>query len=197
MKKEDAVYAMTKTEIKCFAVTQGSYSTEIVNPFQGSVPSQLVCGIVDSRALHGDYGKDSLKFEHCNLRSIKCVVDGADLGQSPIYTKYKDTVVDSDFTVAYNSLRGFGGVSNVVPFGLRDYYDGKTLYRFISEDEDVSNIGGGQGTGSVLPLKRSGNVKLNLQFDTPLDSPKTVMLFGEFPWQFKISSNRDVLVTSV
>lgn len=193
---EPALYFMPKTDIKCFSIPQGSYSADIVNPFNGRIPSQLVCGIVDTRSYHGDYSMSCLKFEHCCLRAIKCLVDGSHLGQSPIYTRYGDSEIESDFVQAYNSLKGFGGVPNCVPFSMTHYYKRTALYRFLSEEED-SMFGFGSNSGTdILPLRREGNLKLTLQFDQALKEPKTVMLFGQFSSGFKVTSNREVLIIS-
>lgn len=186
---------MTKTDIKCFSVPQGSFSAEIVNPFNGKIPAELVCGIIDSKAYHGHYGLDSLKFEHCHLRAIQCLVDGSDLGQSPINLRYGNSAVESTYIDGYNSLKGFGGTPNTVPFSMDDYYNGRILYRFLAEEDDIlSNMS--QNGGMVIPLKRSGNLKLNLHFDKALEAPKMIMLFGQFASGFKITANRDVLLAS-
>lgn len=108
---------------------------------------------------------------------------------SPIYTRYDEReAVKSSYLQAYNSLRGFGGVPNVAPFGLLDYYCGKVLYRFLSEDHD-SMIG---SSAEVVPLKRSGNLRVTLQFDKALSSPKTVVMFGTFASGFKVDTYRRV-----
>lgn len=189
LKSTPALYPVTKTVTKFFAIAQGAYGTEIPNPFEGRQPAELVIGIVDAKAMHGDYAKDSLYFEHCHLRSIQCVVDGVDLVNSPIYARYDhQEAIKSSYLQAYNSLRGLGGASNVVPFGMLDYYNGRVLYRFLSEEHDtISNV-----FSEVVPLKRSGNVRVTVQFDKPLAAPKTLVMFAKFAGGFKVDKNRAV-----
>ena len=190
LKTEPCLYPFTKTETKLFAIAQNSYSAEINSPYDGRVPSQLIMGLCDAESVHGSYNKDCFKFEHCNLRSIQCIVDGSDVGQSPIYTKYGDTAFESSYIEGYNSLRGFGGIQNIAPFGLFAYHNGLTLYRFVIEEQESGTV----SQGDVIPLQRTGNIRLKLQFDKPLKNPKTLIVFGLFASGFKIDRNRAVHV---
>ena len=188
----EAFFPFTKTDIRLVDVPQGSYSVEIPNPYNGRQPAELVVGIIDSRARHGDYGMSALQFERCDLKLIQCLVDNQHLGNSPINMRYGNTYIDSEFTQAYETLRGFGGNTDVMPFSMNTYFNKLPLYRFVSQgDEESSWVG---QPGSVLPLRRNGNVKLVLQFGQALKTPKTVVMFGQFPGGFKLTSNRDVLL---
>ena len=188
MKNEPALYPFKKVETKLFAIPQNSYSLEVNSPFESRIPSSLVLGIVDAESVHGSFAKESLRFEHSNLRVIQCVVDGMDVGDSPIHTKYGDSAHKSSYMEGYNSMKGFGGIPNVVPYGYDAYFNGLTLYRFQFEDQE--SVTGSRG--ELIPLQRSGNLRVKLQFDKPVKKPKTLVAFGEFASGFKIDRNRAV-----
>lgn len=187
-----AYFPFIKNDIRLIDVPQGAYSVEIPNPYQGRVPSELVVGIIDSKARHGDYQMSSLRFERCNLRLIQCLVDNQHLGHSPINVRYGASELESSYQQGYASLQGMGKIDNVVPFSMTTYFNKLPLYRFVSQGDETSS-GVGQ-PGAVLPLRRTGNLKVVLQFDRALDDPKTVIMFGQFASGFKITSNRDVLM---
>lgn len=177
-------------EVKSNNIPQGEYGHKIVNPWQQDVPSEIIIAICDTKAAHGSYDTNGLYFEHSHLRYIKCEWENEHLQNSPINVRYGITSQESDFAEGYNSLRGFGGIPNVVPFNYSDYFNGLVMYRFTLE-EDQSGLAVGQH-GSVLPLKRTGQLVIHMSFEKPTDSPKTVYMFGLFATGFSINSNRTV-----
>lgn len=181
---EPAIYPFIKTEVKKFAMAKGSYGVEINNPFENRVPSELICGIVDAEACHGSMNSDPLNFENCKLTFIQATCNGQDMTNSPIYTKFGNSPHESMYVDAYKSLCGVNGIPGAIPFDRQTYFYGYTLYRFVMEDED--------GTGEVIPLKRMGNVRLNLKLAEQLDRAKTVILFASFPSGFRLDRNRSI-----
>lgn len=187
--EQPALYPMTKSEVKKFTVAQGLFSAEINNPFEGRVPSEMVVGIVDGAASHGEYKSDGFYFDHCFANFIQATCNGEDLGNSPMTVKYTGSAASSQFMEAYKSLRGVGGVQGLVPFSRERFCEGNTLYRFVA---DQDGNGTGIGGGDVMDLKRTGNVRLTIKFDKALVKTKTIVIFAIFPSGFKIDRNRAV-----
>ena len=182
---EPALYPMTKTEVKKFAIAQGLFGAEINNPFEGRVPAEMVIGIVDGAASHGRYNSDPFYFEHCSLNYLQATCDGEDLSNSPMAVKFGETAMESQFIDGYKSLMGVGGFPGIVPMDRVSYFSGNTLFRFVREQEDSQS-------GDIMPLKRTGNVRLSLKFDKALTDPKTIIVFASFPSGFRIDKNRSV-----
>ena len=177
-------------DVKTNCIPQGEFSHTIINPWQNSVPSEIIVAICDTAATqgHGSYGSNGLYFEHCHLSFCKCELEGSDLQNSPIHVRYGDNARDSNYVDGYRSLLGFGGVQNVIPFNYYDYYNkGLIMYRFTLEEDES---GAANPYGSIVPLRRSGNLTIKMSFEKALESPKTVYLFGLFASGFTISSNR-------
>ena len=183
---EPALFPYTKTEIKKFTLSQGVFGAELNNPFESRLPSELVIGMVSGEASHGDFQADPFLFEHNNLNFIQVTCDGEDLNNSPIMTKYSQTPEESLYMDAYKTLCGVDGRPGENPISRRDFFHGYTLYRFVVEHEDTTN------SSDVVPLRRTGNVRISMKFDKQLDQTKTVIIFAKFPAGFKIDKNRGV-----
>jgi hypothetical protein len=191
LRDHPAIYTYTKTELKRFTIPKGIFSTDINDPFAGRVPSEMVIGLVKGRASHGVYGQDPFAFEHFHVTRVHVTVDGIDLGEGPIETKYEgDRTTFSSYLSAYRSLRGCNGVEDECPFSRMAYLDGKNvLYRFVTNPEVSRSI---NGDADVTPLRRLGNVRVSLRFDKELPEAVTVIMFAKFPGGLKIDKNRSV-----
>jgi hypothetical protein len=191
LKDHPAIYTYTKTELKRFTLPKGIFSTDINDPFAGRVPSELVIGLVKGRASHGVYEEDPFAFGHFHVSRVQVTVDGIDMGEGPIETKYtEDRVEFSNYLDAYRSLRGCNGVEDECPFSRTAYLNGKNaFYRFVSSPETLRNAG---SEVDVTPLRRLGNVRVSLRFDKELPEAMTVVMFGKFPGGLKIDKNRSV-----
>lgn len=185
-----AVYTYTKTEVKKFTLTKGLFSAEINDPFAGRVPNELVMGIVSGAASHGAFDKNPFYFGHCNVSRVQVTADGVDLGEGPIETNYDSHTVTSSYLEAYRSLIGVTGSEDEMPFTRQEFLEGGSVfYRFVTAQEN-SRLN--SDDGGVTPLKRSGNVRVNLRFSKELQEPMTVIMYAKFPGCLKIDKNRAV-----
>jgi hypothetical protein len=63
---------------------------------------------------------------------------------------------------------------------------GYTFYRFVAGSQCDSN------NDDVLPLKRSGNLRISLRFSDALPEPTTLIVFAKFPASVMIDKYRSV-----
>lgn len=186
LETENAVYHYTKSEVKKFTLSKGIFSTEINNPFESRVPSELIIGIVKGQASHGHYHNDPFYFETIKLSNIQVTCDGEDLTNSPMEVKYNEYYYNSLYLDAYKALSGVQGPESEIPMSRADFFNGYTLYRFVSQQEDNS-------TGNdVVPLRRTGDLRISLKFDEQLNETMTVIVLARFPSGFVINKNRGV-----
>jgi hypothetical protein len=147
--------------------------------------------MVKGSASHGVYAEDPFAFDHFHVSRVHVTVDGLDLGEGPIETKYDaDSPEFSSYLDAYRSLRGCNGVEDECPFTRLAYMAGKNvLYRFVTNTETPRNTA---SDGEIAPLRRLGNVRVSLRFDKELPEAITVVMFAKFPGGLKIDKNRSV-----
>jgi len=170
--------------VKKFNAPKGLHSIELNSVFENSVPSQLIFGILDAAAASGEYSSDPFYFERAGLSYAQCTVDGEDMLFSPMSMQYGERETESLYLEAYKSLFGINGVPGMAPFSREAFFHGCTLYRFAMDPEMAS--------GDVIPLRRTGNVRLSLKFDRALDSPKTIIVLGQFQNGFRLDYNRGI-----
>lgn len=187
LKTKPAVFPYIKTEVKKFTMARGVFSGEVNDPFNGRVPAEMVCGLVSDSSNHGMLTENPFFFEHGNLNFIQVTVDGQDLSQGPLQPRYADDVtVNSMYMEAYKTLKGAGGDDDVTPVSREDYPEGYCLYRFFAEPTHPGT------NDDVIPLKRSGNMRVSVKFEKQLVRPTTLIIFAKFPAALKIDKNRAV-----
>ena len=184
LKSQDALFPVLKHSVKKFSAPKGLHSIELNSIFENSVPCQMLFGIVDGAASTGEYSSDPFFFEKVGLNHAQCTVDGEDMLHSPMSLKYGKDETDSFFLDAYKSLIGINGIPGMAPFSRESFFNGCTLYRFTMESDPAS--------GDIVPLRRTGNVRLSLKFDRPLDSPKSIIVVGQFQNGFRLDYNRGI-----
>ncbi|NJL55213.1 hypothetical protein HC928_08515 [bacterium] len=187
LKTRPAIFPYIKTEVKKYTLGKGVYSGEVNDPFSGRVPSEMIIGLVSDQANHGAIRANPFLFEHKTLNFIQVTVDGQDLSQGPIQPKYSSAGdrENSLYIDAYKTLYGIEG-NDSMPVTREEYPLGYCLYRFCSEPNSSGS------NDDVIPLKRSGNMRVSVKFDHALPSPTTLIIFGKFPAALKIDNNRAV-----
>jgi hypothetical protein len=186
MEKTPAIFPYTKSEIRKFTLPKGVFMGELDDPFQGRIPSEIIIGIVKDSANYGDYKCNPFYFQNAGLNFINVLVDGQEMGQGAINTKFGDTAEDSHYIAAYQTLNGVDGSDCNNPISRLSYPFGACLYRFYEEFNQ------GKPDDDVISMKRLGNMRITLKFDKQLDEAKTVLVFGKFPAAIKIDKTRAV-----
>lgn len=182
-----AIYPFLHTLVKRFTLPSGVFSHEISDLFQGRVPSEMVMGLVSEAAQHGSYVRNPFFFENAGLNFLQVSVDGKELSPGTLHTKYGEKWTSSRFVEAYNTLKGLDNTTGESPVTKADYYQGYCLYRFYTENVDATDA-------DNLPLKRTGNLRVTMNFDKRLPSPMTLVVYAKFPSAFKVDASRSVYI---
>ena len=174
MLEEEALFPFTQIDIKTFSISQGTYTINLDDVYQGKIPSLLVCGFVDSAAYAGDYSKNPFNFQHEHVDSFTCCADNQALPFDGINTKFSA----DNFQEAYLALftaRG-DGLANVggTDITRTDFKDGYTLFVFnldshLHEDAEQQ------------PKQRIGNLSLKIKLSRALTQSATLVCYARFP----------------
>ena len=187
MEGTPAIFPYMRSEIKKHNLTSGSHDAEINNPYVGRIPSELIFAIVTDSAHFGKLDKNPFEFKNVKLRTVQLTVDGQDIGNSPIKTKYvSDDPHKSNYMEAYKTLIGVNGTVSQIPISREAYPKGYTLYRFLIDSDNQSS------NDDVIALKRLGNLRLYMAFEKALSEAHTVVMLARFPAALSIDKSKAV-----
>ena len=124
-----------------------------------------------SKALNGDYTTNPFNFEHCNVIQITVYNDGLPVGGTPVKTDFSKE--RSTVTRALTNLiqsEGKWRRNEGLAINKDHFISGSTLFVFQSEPNFSHH-------GEYLPLVKSGNSQLAVQFGKVLTGEKKVFFY--------------------
>lgn len=163
LEKQNALYPYNRVEVKAVSIPSGSTSYTWDNMFQGRRPNKVTLGFVKSKAVSGDYKSNPFNFENCGIQQIALYSDGLAVGGQPLKLDF-DQTGGTNFMRAYTNLlvsSGKWGQDEGNLLNRVQYSDGWTLFVFQLEPNFAHH-------GEYLSLLKTGNVRLDVVFKTPL-----------------------------
>jgi len=180
-----AKYPIKRCVCKALAIPQNYSDMSYEKLITGQLPTCVVIGLVDNAAFNGARNLNPFNFQHFNVSEIALYLDGQQSQTSrPIELNYDKGL----FIHSYNSL--FAGTGKLnrdegLAIARLDYVRGYALYAYdLTADLDSEDH---------YNLIRHGNVRLSLQFATPLPQPVTIITYAEFDNVLEISKDRQIL----
>ena len=76
LKESPALYPYQQSDFKAFSIPNGQYEHSIDNIFQGDIPSDLVIGLVSSKAYQGAYDKNPFNFHNFDCSYCGFFING-------------------------------------------------------------------------------------------------------------------------
>src|SRR6267154_1969000 len=93
-------YILDRVEVRAVTIDRGATSRNVENVYNGRLPRRVHIAFVDNEAYAGSLKTNPFKFEHCNISSIACFVNGQQIPQrayTPDFTRDKFTREYVDF----------------------------------------------------------------------------------------------------
>lgn len=163
LKSTNAKYPFVRGECRIQSVPVGSSSFHWDNLFQGQKPNRVVIGFVLSKAVTGDYKSNPFNFTNCDISSICLYADGIPVGGNPLKLDFSATngpTVMRAYTELFQSYGKWNkDVGNDIL--LEDFISGTTLFVFQLEPYFSEH-------GEYLSLVKTGNIRLDVKFQTTL-----------------------------
>ena len=194
LKQSPALYPYWSSNIKTYAISQGSYDLVYDDIYHGYVPSKLILAFVSSAAYSGHFAKNPYNFHHYNANHLEVRVDGASVPGEPFTPKFTASTnpqaapySSNGYIQSYLSLfRGEYPAASSNWILRSDYPGGYAIWVF--------NIQPGTNQQMYGQLLR-GNAQLHVKFDSPLSEPVTAILYAQFPAELKIENPRNVILS--
>ena len=163
LKSTNAKYPFTRMECRSQSIATGSTSFHWENMFQGRAPNRVVIGFVKSKAVSGDYKSNPFNFENCAIQNIGLYIDGLPVGGNPLKLTFDKTGGDAVMRAYTNLLTTMGKWNRDEGNALdrAHFVSGATLFAFQLEPNFAQH-------GEYLSLVKTGNVRLDVQFQNAL-----------------------------
>ena len=173
LEESTAMYPYMNSTIKIASIAEGEFSFSADNMFQEEVPSQLILGLVSSKAYSGDYKRSPFNFQHYDCNFVALYVDGQSLPTKPLQSQFNE----GNYLSAYKTLQSVG---SDVWIDRTEYANGYTLYVLdINPYVDFN-------------AKRKAHCRLELRFAKALPESVTLVMYGKFPEILRIDQARSV-----
>ncbi|XP_003730196.2 uncharacterized protein F54H12.2-like [Strongylocentrotus purpuratus] len=187
LEKTTAKYPLNKVDVRSFSIPTGNMSINRDNLFLGQLPNRIVIGLTDNDAYNGSYAKNPYNFKHLNINYISVTIDGEMVPMRPLRPCFEEGA-GQHYIHAYNSL--FMGTNRLfadkgLDINREEYLKWFTLFAF-DLTPDVSD-------GCHLNLIKSGNLRLELQFDRPLPNTVNCLVFSESQGLIQIDRSRNLI----
>ena len=186
-----ARYPLLKTEIKNYSLSKDSTEKTYEDVFAGKIPSKIVVCFVSDEAYHGSRTKNPFNFQHHNASFIGIYQNGVPVPGRAFQPKFNgDNDEGAECVDCYDAIFSFAGktplqTSNDIT--RADFSNGYTFFVFNLEHLLTP-------TTNVLPLYKSGNLRLEIKFSEKLKESIQVLVYAQFPYILKIQKNREVIL---
>lgn len=181
----NAKYNLRRVEMRFF--TKGAERSDISvnNLCSGTIPSQIILGMIKTNAFNGDFKSNPFRFEHFKTSEFNIIRNGVNVPFKPLSLKFQG----SDTILAYFQMMHSIGLWNknksngIDPFGT--YLNGHTLFA-VNLSQDFSN-------GGNLNLIQEGLISLNLRLEEAKTHSITIIVYLVYPSTvLEINQNREI-----
>ena len=184
LEKATAKYPIRRVVTKMMSIPIGNMSFVQDHIFLGQLPKKIIIGCVRNTAFNGSYTENPYNFDHFGLNFLAVYLDGEQIPYKPL----KPNFVSSQYIRAYHTLFSGTGKANHDEgnaISRDDYPKGYTLYAF-DLTPDVSS-------GGHFNLVKQGNLRMELQFASPLTKTVNVLVYAELDNIIEIDKARNVI----
>ena len=193
LKKVNAKYPVTKTDVRMKQVEKGSFNLIVDNIYKDkSIPTRVICGLVDAEAYNGHMRKNPFYFENCSLTQVGFYIDDEPVPHKPYTLNFQDKDV---FLDALMSLQRMGSYDdrNLIPTGIdrETFKNGLTLIAFEVDPSAPNNL------NTYWPIAKTGICKLELFFKNAIPKAMNLIIYSTFPGMVEINAVREVLPTKL
>ena len=189
MKKQDATYPFTRTEVRSFNVAKGMRSALLENPYQSNIPTRLLFGMVRADAKAGSFSTNPLNFRHFNMARAGFYINDEPVLQRPYKVDPENGRVLEVLTELYSIFTKFGG-NNDIGLSKEEFLNGFFLVPFDVQPTASGNL-------DYLARRTGGHCRLEIDFKEPLPCNICIITYAIFPAILEVDFARNVRVVEL
>jgi len=181
----NALYPFKKSEVKFFSIPMStqSFVEEIV--FLSSIPSRIVICMVPSNAFIGSYTLNPYVFKNFDLNYISLSVNNIPIPIKGMNFNFNSYEYNLPYYLMFCSL-GMNNQNRGLAIDRNKFQKQYTFFVFDVFQES--------GSDSTLILDKTGSVRVELQFKTPLPEAVNCLVYSEHQKVLEIDKFRQVKV---
>ena len=180
-----AKYPHDHVNLKSYSIPAGSRVSNHENIFLGRLPKSIIIGMVDNDAYTGSYAKNPFAFKNYNLEFLALYLDGVQHPGKPFQPDYtKNAAVREYYQMVLATGRHLK--NNSLAFDKEEFSNGYTLYAF--------NLTPDENNGPHLSLIKSGSLRLETRFRTPLPQTINLIVYAVYDSMLEVSNRRQILI---
>ena len=181
-----AKYPLTRAIVKNYSISQSEQSKVFEDIFSGKIPSKVVIGFVSDEAYNGSFKANPFNFQHFNISFLSVYCNGVAVPHNGYELEWntifkKNTV----YVDAFTNLFDFDTTPESIDITREDFCNGYALFVFSIEQAAKS---------TMLPLYKTGNLRIELKFKTQLPKGIQMIVYGQFPYILTIDKNRQIIL---
>ena len=183
-----AKYPLTRVEIKTFTLHSGILGETLDNIILGQLPKRIILGFVDNKAFNGDRTLNPFNFQNYGINYLSLYVDGVQVPSKPLQPSFSansNMYIDSYHTLYTGTGIHFLNEGNDID--RLDYPNGYCLFAFdLTPDFSANSF-------SHWNLVKSGNIRVEVRFQTALSKTINCLVYAEFDNVLEIDSARQIV----
>lgn len=177
--KSPAVYDFYRSDVRCFQLSKGTYTSQFENFYNGDVPTEIIMGFVKSEAYSGSYQTNPMVFRHFDINHLEVSLDGISVPTPAL----KPNFGIGDYADSYLRLFKDDEDQNLA-IEYTSFPEGNTLFRFDLQSHVSKHS---------FTKPRRGNLRVSVSFANPLSEEVSWVLYGRFPARITIDQARNVM----
>lgn len=185
MQSTSAKYPIRRVEMKSFSISKGDTVVSRDNIVLGQMPTRVVLGLVDSKALNGDLTANPFNFDNWKLNYLALHVDSDQIPSTALTPDYGNGNYIREYQTLFDAL-GLWKTDRGICISRNEYPEGFTLYAFDLTPTQASCCG-------AFNLLRQGNLKLEMRFKEPLKETVSVVLHLTYENMLEVDGARNVV----
>lgn len=192
LKKVNAKYPITKTDVRMKQVDQGSFSLIIDNIYKDkSIPTRVICGLVDAHAYNGHMNKNPFYFENCAITSAGFYIDDEPVPHKPYTLNFQDDMFLDALMTLHKMYSPDDRTLSPIGIDRETFKNGLTLIAFEVDPSAPTNL------NHYWPIAKTGICKLEFYFKNAIPKAMNLMIYSTFPGMVEINEVREVLPTKL
>ena len=182
-------YIINRKEVRTFTIGSGVTSRNLENVLIGQIPRRCYVAFVLNDARSGAFGKNPFFFEHINISSIVCFINGTPYpkdGYKPDFTK---NLYSTELIEFYRVSEQFDNDIRC-PVNLDNYKNGCTIFGF-NLSPDFSQ---GYNSCGYVNVPKEGVMRFEIQFKESLASTIDALIYCEFDNLLSLGAERNAIM---